>query len=435
MRVIKSLFMMLNVYEIYAGSTTCGRKFSLRQDSWEVKDTIKEEVSALAKDISKLITGVSTLTKIVSTMKSDIEANIVGIRRDIAAQVKTSTDKKNCDSTPCHNGGTCTEQGNGYTCKCKTGYTGINCETVADLHVDGCSFKSPCQNEGTCFGSVNGYTCKCKAGYTGANCQTGKAGKLKNKPIVAKRMKRHQIKDIAVTSSGNIALTGGPLTTNIYDKNYNAIKVIDKVFGYVAITTNDQLLFTDSTKTIYVYTAEGIPIRNITVKGSASVTRLRDITTLSTGQLAVIDATTERVYGVDPSNGDLSPITMPYSMNRPIYLTSNSKDVILVTDYYGDNIKGFDKLGNVVLTYGTRGSGAGQLMRPRGVCVDSNDYILVADNSNGRIQLLTPEGKFHSYLLAMNISDLNPFAVHINQVGDLLVGDAWGHLFAITYRE
>ena len=34
-----------------------------------------------------------------------------------------------CDSLPCLNGGTCNEDGNGYTCTCDQGYSGDNCDT------------------------------------------------------------------------------------------------------------------------------------------------------------------------------------------------------------------------------------------------------------------------------------------------------------------
>ena len=38
-------------------------------------------------------------------------------------------DINECSSTPCQNGGTCTDAVNSYTCACVPGYTGTNCET------------------------------------------------------------------------------------------------------------------------------------------------------------------------------------------------------------------------------------------------------------------------------------------------------------------
>ena len=32
----------------------------------------------------------------------------------------------------------------------------------------------PCKHDGTCTDHVNSYSCTCKPGYTGTNCETGK---------------------------------------------------------------------------------------------------------------------------------------------------------------------------------------------------------------------------------------------------------------------
>lgn len=41
---------------------------------------------------------------------------------------------KACDSSPCLNGGNCTDKAGGnFTCQCKTGWTGERCEGEGDL--------------------------------------------------------------------------------------------------------------------------------------------------------------------------------------------------------------------------------------------------------------------------------------------------------------
>ncbi|CAH1798154.1 unnamed protein product [Owenia fusiformis] len=261
-------------------------------------------------------------------------------------------------------------------------------------------------------------------------------GKLKSSPTVAKRQLKsseiYETYDLAVTSRGHIVVTGGS-NTKIYASDYSLIKDIGERFYHVTVTSDDRLVFTDSSSTIYFYTADGNYMRDITVTGSSY--DLRGITTLSTGQLVVCDGKTDRVYIVKQDTGNATPLSASGTFEWPLYVTTNSKRVVIVSDRYGHSIKGLDQDGQVLFSYGTRGSGEGQLEYPRGVDTDKEDYIVVADASNDRVLLLTPDGMFHSYLLTESDGLSYPRAVWINQDGHLLVGDKNGQLFTIIYRE
>ncbi|XP_078670492.1 uncharacterized protein LOC144910851 isoform X5 [Branchiostoma floridae x Branchiostoma belcheri] len=76
-----------------------------------------------------------------------------------------------CDPNPCHNGGTCTERGNSYNCKCSPGYAGRNCEK----DIDSCSAK-PCHAQATCKdypAPALDPTCTCRRGYAGDGLVNG----------------------------------------------------------------------------------------------------------------------------------------------------------------------------------------------------------------------------------------------------------------------
>ncbi|XP_078263856.1 protein crumbs homolog 1 isoform X2 [Rhinoraja longicauda] len=101
------------------------------------------------------------------------------------------TNIRACSSNPCLRGGQCvelpwlkvygnatdlpavsgSERASGYTCKCRRGYTGSQCE----MDVGECDW-NPCQNGGTCRNTQEGYTCHCPAGgeqgvfFGGQNC-------------------------------------------------------------------------------------------------------------------------------------------------------------------------------------------------------------------------------------------------------------------------
>ncbi|CAH1775646.1 unnamed protein product, partial [Owenia fusiformis] len=70
-----------------------------------------------------------------------------------------------CEQSLCFNDGSCTEEEDGYTCICPSGFTGDHCET----DINDCS-PDPCSPGGTCIDGVYSYTCVCKPGYTGDNC-------------------------------------------------------------------------------------------------------------------------------------------------------------------------------------------------------------------------------------------------------------------------
>ncbi|KAJ7386814.1 hypothetical protein OS493_006844 [Desmophyllum pertusum] len=75
-------------------------------------------------------------------------------------------DIKECESSPCKNGGTCENQPGGYSCSCVNGYTGKVCEQ----DIDECA-NDPCLNGGKCHNEAGGYVCECPAGYEGSNCE------------------------------------------------------------------------------------------------------------------------------------------------------------------------------------------------------------------------------------------------------------------------
>ena len=60
----------------------------------------------------------------------------------------------------------CSDGINSFTCLCKPGYTGKNCQT----DIDECG-STPCLNGGTCRDLVASYECTCKKGWEGVHCE------------------------------------------------------------------------------------------------------------------------------------------------------------------------------------------------------------------------------------------------------------------------
>ncbi|XP_047133368.1 uncharacterized protein LOC100208285 isoform X1 [Hydra vulgaris] len=75
--------------------------------------------------------------------------------------------KNACDEKPCRNGATCNAGNYSYTCTCKPGWTGVNCE----VDIDECA-SSPCGRHGTCTNLINDFNCTCIKGIIGKQCET-----------------------------------------------------------------------------------------------------------------------------------------------------------------------------------------------------------------------------------------------------------------------
>ena len=111
-----------------------------------------------------------------------------------------------CSSSPCLNGGTCTDGVYNFTCSCPSPYFGDKCQGHAlsflqgrpsliyscfkfsprvhglktnlltnngfrsHLETDECQ-SNPCQNGGTCVDGVYSFTCSCPSSFAGPRCE------------------------------------------------------------------------------------------------------------------------------------------------------------------------------------------------------------------------------------------------------------------------
>ena len=76
------------------------------------------------------------------------------------------TEIEECASEPCLNGGSCIDRFDGYTCLCKMGYTGVDCEK----DIDECLVVS-CSNNSYCINVIGGFLCDCHVGFEGRMCE------------------------------------------------------------------------------------------------------------------------------------------------------------------------------------------------------------------------------------------------------------------------
>jgi DNA-binding beta-propeller fold protein YncE len=77
------------------------------------------------------------------------------------------------------------------------------------------------------------------------------------------------------------------------------------------------------------------------------------------------------------------------------------------------------------LTFGSPGPETGQLQNPRGIKVDSDGFVYVADSGNQRIQKFTPDGE---PVAVWSVGFLEPWDVAVAPLADTIyVADTWNH--------
>ena len=83
----------------------------------------------------------------------------------------------------------------------------------------------------------------------------------------------------------------------------------------------------------------------------------------------------------------------PEKLNHPTSCLP-CRNVFLVSDGANHCIKAFDQSGTFLYKFGKRGSKDGKFNYPYGMLVDSNNYLLVCDRGNNRVQQFSLDGRF-----------------------------------------
>ena len=89
-----------------------------------------------------------------------------------------------------------------------------------------------------------------------------------------------------------------------------------------------------------------------------------------------------------------NPSKIIAGLKKPHGVTTNSKGNILVTEGEAHCVSVFNREGQKLFSFGTKGKGNQQFDCPWGIAVDKDDNIYVVDSSNHRIQKFTAKGNF-----------------------------------------
>jgi len=110
------------------------------------------------------------------------------------------------------------------------------------------------------------------------------------------------------------------------------------------------------------------------------------------GRLIVADSLNFRVMMFDPDGKQLfttgrRPGDASGNLQRPKGVALDSDDNLYVVDALFDNVQIFNLKGQLLLAFGSAGAGPGEFALPAGIAIDQHDLIYVADAYNGRVQV------------------------------------------------
>jgi sugar lactone lactonase YvrE len=113
--------------------------------------------------------------------------------------------------------------------------------------------------------------------------------------------------------------------------------------------------------------------------------------------------------------GETPPAHVDGYFRGPTDVAFDSDDNIYITDgYTNSRVAKYDKNGNWVKSWGTRGSGGAhanenpsQLNTPHNIGIDRQDRVYVADRNNRRIQVFDRDGTFQRFLFLNAAYDKN----------------------------
>jgi DNA-binding beta-propeller fold protein YncE len=172
--------------------------------------------------------------------------------------------------------------------------------------------------------------------------------------------------------------------------------IISRPLG-VCTNSSNQLVVTDDIKhQVHMFARDGSHIRSFSGPGSSDgqLTYPYGVCVNSAGHILVADFNNHRISMFDNDGKFIRKFSSYGSnndqLNGPISICVDNKDNVYVAEHYGHRVSKFLSNGNFLCTFGSKGAGPGQLSYPRGVCVTSDGkYIVVADTSNHRIQVLS----------------------------------------------
>ncbi|XP_078621339.1 uncharacterized protein LOC144887816 [Branchiostoma floridae x Branchiostoma japonicum] len=236
---------------------------------------------------------------------------------------------------------------------------------------------------------------------------------------------------LAVTAPGDVIVAGQRVLKIFNGESLDVIKTVDLNFEPKDVAySNDNVYVTGDGSSIHVFTSGGVKKDAVSVEDADQRYSTQGIAASKPGHIIV--SMGAQVYVLFP-NGDIEcsfvgSEELKKLLTRKtvrsawrLYIATNGRDQIIISDPSSNNISIFDMVGNRVSTIAGYGKGDGQLFCPTGVFVDDDDSTIVADCRNDRVSKFGRDGTFVKHVITKHDGLFAPMGVALSRDGRCLI--------------
>ena len=218
--------------------------------------------------------------------------------------------------------------------------------------------------------------------------------------------------ELRITIDGN-HIKGSPFSMYVrQERNYTTLSSIQQTFSLsanpydIAVEDNEVYVAVFGNRCVEDFNQNGQRIRTI---GNGRVKAVKSFHGVQRSKMVII--------GSDGTAG--------IQFHSPSAISIQGS-VLYVVDSGKCCVQKVTTTGNAISTFGTRGSGNGQLSNPRGICFDKDGHIFISEGGNNRISVFADNGTFLYHIIGNTAdgSNLNgPWGLAIDQCGNLHVAN------------
>ena len=197
----------------------------------------------------------------------------------------------------------------------------------------------------------------------------------------------------------------------------------------VAVTKDGRIVVADwGNYRLQVFTAEGAFIATVGSERDESNKSKWDIAINQDGKLFVTEIATSCVQVI---NADLTYSHTIRAEFDPRGITIDADGLIYVADRGNNRVHKFTPEGKLLAVIDSKGEGGGQLNEPFGLCFDPNGILYVTEWHSNTVSMFTSEGRFLGYIGDSDGSSFNqPWFIVSDQTGRLYISDRNGvHIY------